>query len=102
MADVISVPIDVSGPGDVVLIAGVPGKRIRVFQAALTFDGPEVTAIFKSDDTALTGRMVFYPGGAITLGMTRRRWLMTGEGEDLIVNLSEAVQVGGAIGAMIE
>lgn len=99
--DVQSIIIDVDGDaGDHVLIEGEPGKIIRVWQGALTFDS-EVDVVFKSGSTPLTGPMKFYPGGAFTFGMTRRRWLMSAEGESIVMNLSAACKVGGAVGASI-
>lgn len=99
--DVQSIIVDVDGgPGDHVLIEGQTGMVIRVWQGAMTFDS-EVEVVFKSGSTPLTGPMKFYPGGAFTFGMTRRRWLMSGEGEDIVMNLSAPCKVGGAVGVSI-
>lgn len=90
--DIHGAPIDVSDAGDAVVVAGVPGKRIRVVNFLATgtntvkiYSGPSATG------TALTGPMDLPIGG--TANQTSHFW--TGYGEDLVLNLGLASQVGG-------
>ena len=91
-------PIDVSAAGDNVVVRGDPAMKIRVF-AYLLVPAGVVTAIWKSGlDKQLSGRLPFSIGTPLAsqLGSEQAGWLMeTDPGQDLILNLSAAVQLGG-------
>lgn len=105
VTDSVGVAVEVSGAGDHVLVAGHPGKVIKVFRIVLTLTTPDDNPIdlqFKSGTTDLNGPIQLYSGGAITLELNQRRWLMTWPGEDLIVNLSGAGRLTGGLTVVIE
>jgi len=82
--------VDVSNSGDTVVLAGVPGCRLRVLSLALFADA-DVAVTLKSGSDALTG--------PVKLGtlVASAPWghLETEAGETLVVNLASSVQVSG-------
>lgn len=94
--------VEVTGTGDQVLIAGVVGKIINVNRAILTFksddDVDELTIVFKSGSTALTGPMIVSNPGEIVLDyVAQNPWHVIASGEHFIANLSNTTTVAGMI-----
>ena len=92
--------IDTATIGDNVILAGIPGKRFHVY-AYILFSSANNYFIWKSGSTALSGQMHMSASSsaAIHLG---DNWpsggmpvLQTGVGEDLILYLNGAHNVGG-------
>lgn len=93
------VVINNPGTGAHQLVAGIPGVRIRVVDLALSANAA-VNVKFQSHTvpTDLTG--LFYFGSAgqnIVLPFNDRGWFTALVGEDLDINLSGAVAVGGVL-----
>ena len=92
--------IDTATSGDNVILTGIPGKRFRIY-AYILFSAQNNYLIWKSGSTALSGQMHMSASSsaAIHLG---DNWpaggmpvLQTGVGEDLILYLNGAHNVGG-------
>ena len=92
--------IDTATSGDNVILTGIPGKRFRVY-AYILFSASNNYFIWKSGSTALSGQMHMSASSsaAIHLG---DNWpaggmpvLQTGVGENLVLYLNGAYNVGG-------
>lgn len=92
--------IDTATSGDNVILTGIPGKRFRVY-AYILFSASNNYFIWKSSSTALSGQMHMSASSsaAIHLG---DNWpaggmpvLQTGVGENLVLYLNGAHNVGG-------
>jgi len=85
--------IDVTAAGDNVLVAGVPGRRIRVLSLALIANA-ELTIRFKSDLTALSGPVRLVENLAL---QAETPWgcFETQLGKPLVLELSGALQASG-------
>ena len=99
----LSIPINVSASGDSVLVAAVPGFKIRVFSYSLMANGA-VSATFKdSAGNSLAGPFPFAAAGqsiaeAQGLHTPERSGLFdTALGASLKINLGGNVQVGGRL-----
>lgn len=103
------VVVNVNVAGDLVLVPGKPQTRVRVIGLLLTSPaaGPVLNLTFKSKAglsgaaTLLTGPLVsstrlFMPFGPLLAGGWQG-WFETLDGEDLVLNLDAAVQVGGFV-----
>lgn len=88
--------IDFNDAGDATLVNGVENQIIRVYRIAFNVGGP-TQLIYKAGSTALSGAKPFLMGGAEYLDLSGEPWFTCGEGEDFILNSSEAVQVGGTV-----
>lgn len=97
MLNLSNINVDVEGMGDIVLMPGAPGKRIKIYRALMTIRGGSPTMTFKSGGTKLPGTFHMHDGGSITLGLERRRWAECGEGESFVLNLTESAKVGGML-----
>ena len=96
---VLSAPINASSNGDNVLVAGVAGKAIIVLQYVYE-RADAVTITIKSEDgTVLDGPCgPSVVGGGKASGFCPVGWFRTTTlGDDLIMNLSSGVQVGGSL-----
>lgn len=90
-------PIDAASAGDNTILAAVGGARIHVHNYVLVADGA-VGVTWKSGSTELSGAMSIAANGGIAApGDGHNVWMRTEAGEDLILNLSDAVQVSGHI-----
>ncbi len=89
--------ISVSSSGDNSLSIQVAGQIIKVLQIEYTGHGG-VNVTMKSGSTALEGAMaLLYGTGKVRNGTRSVPVFKCGIGEDLIVNLSQAVQVSGSV-----
>ena len=96
--------VDVSGTGDHVIMAGQPGKIIRVFRMVLTLTRPTddyADVVFKSGTTELGGPLQLKDGAVITLELNVRRWIVTAPGEDLVINLGGDGRCSGALTVLV-
>ena len=91
------VPISVSSTGDTVLVAGIAGRRIRVVSYNF-FVAAGVVVTFKSSVAgAITGPKSVASNGGISTGEHPGGLFQTAVGEDLVINLSSNVSVGGEL-----
>lgn len=94
----LTTPISRATSGDgTAIVAGTPGSVIRVVALTLLASG-DVAAIIKSGSTALSGPIdLALAGNGFVLphAPPGESWLTTNDGEDLYLNLSDAVSVGG-------
>jgi hypothetical protein len=94
---VISDNINAVASGDNIIVAGTPNRRILVFLYLLVANAP-VTVDFASEDgTILSGPYGINLNGGNIGPFAQYGHFLTNPGEDLILNLSSAVQVGGHI-----
>ena len=89
------VPINFTGSGDQVLVAGTVGSRIAVLQFFFIVSA-SVTLTYKSGATALSGPLAFLANGAQVQDFIQLP-LICGDGDDFIVNASTAVTLGGTL-----
>lgn len=94
----VEVAVDVSGAGDHIIVAGVVGKTIRVFKLFLVLGG-DTMLTFKDGATEFDGPLSMLASGAIVFDEPRppRHWFKTSDGNDFIINLSNAVQLSGRV-----
>lgn len=92
--------ISASTAGNTTVIAGIPGKQIRVFSYILTSHLNNFV-IWKSGSTAISGEM-HMPGGGNISTYLGSNWpsgglpaLQTATGEALIIQLDQSHVVGG-------
>lgn len=89
-----STPVALTGSGTV--IAGVAGKRIRVFGAAIV--GLLATGVkFQSNSTDITGVLSFAANGGMVWNSGSSPWFQTAIGESLVINMSVATTLGGVV-----
>ena len=92
-----SSPISGADLGDNTLVSGVGGQTIRVFALMVVFEAA-VDVIVKCGATAKSGAMAFAGKGAnITMGFTGEPHFVTEDGDDFLLNLSDAVAFGGTV-----
>lgn len=90
-------PISVNASGDTTVVIGVAGKQIRVVRYEFTVAG-DVTVTWKSQTAgAITGPMPFIALGGISSDYTPSGIFQTAVGEGLVINLSDAISVGGEL-----
>lgn len=96
-ADIKHAIIACSSSGDNQIVAAVSGRKIRVL-SYLIMASAAVNAKFRSNTTDRTGLKYFDAAGAgIVAGFNPLGWLAAAAGEDLNLNLSGAVAVGGEL-----
>jgi hypothetical protein len=88
--------INVNTSGDNTIVAAVSGKAYLVRQVFLV-PAADVSLIFKSGATLLTGAMAFVGNTVWTLPYTPAGWFVTNSNNALVLNLSGNVQVGGRV-----
>lgn len=91
------VPISASSSGDNTVVAAVPGFRIRIVAYNL-MAAAEVTCTWKSATAgAISGPKPCAARGGIEAGYQPIGRTQTAIGEALVLNLSDAVSVGGEL-----
>ena len=89
------VPINFTGTGDQILVAGQTGSKIAVLQFFFVVSAP-VTLTYKSGLTILSGPMPFLASGAQVQDFIQLP-ILCNDGDDFIVNASTAVTLGGIL-----
>lgn len=97
MPTVQGVDVDVNGAGPFTLVDGAGYDGLKIFRVILTVETGNPTITFYSDDAKLPGTFHMRAGGAIALGMEKRRWAECAPGADFIMRLSEPAKIGGAV-----
>lgn len=98
-----STPIIAGASGNTVLVAAVPGRRIRVVGLALSAAAAVGAQLRSGTTTPLTGGFTLATGVPLVLpagppsAAGRPGWFETAEGEGLNLNLSGAVAVAGVL-----
>lgn len=94
--------IDLTTAGDQTIVAGIPGKKIRVLAYIVNISNNSYIQ-WKSGSTAISGQMHMTGGSSIAIHLGDQ-WpagglpvLLTEPGESLILNVGGAVTVGGHI-----
>ncbi len=87
-------PITASSSGNTAVVSGVSGKKIRVIAFTLVSNGT-VNVKWQSNTTDLTGLSYFIANTGEVDGPNEYGWMQTAAGEDLNINLSGNVAVGG-------
>jgi hypothetical protein len=88
--------IDESATGDHIIIAGVPGKTIRVFRIFFVLDS-NCFVTFLDGSTPLTGPLSMLANGSITLDFTELHWFITSPGEDFVINTTPDAAFAGRV-----
>lgn len=94
-ASVIQSPINFSGAGDNVVIAGALGQTIKVLQFFFVI-AAATNLTFKSGTTPLTGLMDYSSVGAQVQDFIQLQ-LTCNRSDSFIINSLNAVQIGGTI-----
>lgn len=94
-ASVTQVPINFSGAGDNILVAGIAGKRIKVLQFFFVL-AAATNLTYKSGSTVLSGALDFGSNAAQVQDFIQLP-LTCNVGDPFILNSSAAVAVGGTI-----
>ena len=90
--------ISAKDAGSNVVVQGSGGLRIRVVKYTLSPGGPVVVTWESSKAGAISGPMPISPeGGGLDSGYCPAGLMQTAFGEDLTLNLSSAVSVGGML-----
>lgn len=97
MINVTGVDVDVNGTGPFTLVDGSGHNGMKIFRILLTVKTGNPTITFYSGSTQLPGTFHMKEGGAIALGMELRRWAECAPGDDFIMHVSEATEIGGAL-----
>jgi hypothetical protein len=88
--------VNFAASGDNTIIAGVAGKSIKVYRLMLVTAGA-TNLEFKDNTTALSGPIPCGTFGGVTLDNDTDPWFTCASGDSLVLNSSQAVQVGGMI-----
>lgn len=94
--DFLTAPIDISNSGDNTIIFGVTDKLIRVYMIWFVASAAS-TVIFKDRTTALSGSASFTANEALVFDFCTKPWFRTSRGNDFVMTLGTAVQVGGMV-----
>lgn len=89
-----TLPIDTSTSGDNPLVSGVVGQRIVVTGYTLIARSP-VDVRWKSDSNNKSGLLPLLASVGASPAYNPRGAIICGVGEDLVLNLSDAIYVGG-------
>lgn len=81
---------------DTTLVAGVAGKRTRVWQIFFV-QSLDSNVTFKSGSTALTGAMPLTAFGTLMLPSSPHPWFTTAVGEAFVMSQSASAQISGRI-----
>ncbi len=96
--------INITASGDSTLIAGAAGKQVRVYRMKLTVASASNILIKDGSTTVLDGPLTFAANGAMVLDFTNINmppWYITSTGNDLVINNSSGVQLGGNVDYLI-
>ncbi len=96
--------INISASGDSTLLAGGSGKQVRVYRMKLITAGATTLLIKDGSSTTIDGPLIFPAAGAMVLDFTNINmppWYITSLGNDLVINNSNAVQLGGNVDYLI-
>lgn len=91
-------PINISASGNSTLVSGATGKQIKVFRLKLLVGGATNITIKDGSTTVLDGPLDFSANEGMILDFTNidmPPWYTTSSGNDLVINSSNAVQLGG-------
>ena len=89
------VPINFTGSGDQILVAGLAGSKIAVLQFFFIVSAT-VTLVYKSGTTALTGPLAFLANGAQVQDFIQLP-LMCNDGDNFVINAAASVTLGGTL-----
>jgi hypothetical protein len=87
--------------GVVTLVAGVTGRRIRLWRAFIQFtNAADIT--FRSGSTDLTGSIPVPAGATVALDTSPIAWATTALGEALNINVSASTDMSGMIAYSVD
>lgn len=90
-------PINFSLAGGNVVVSGAVGQKVYVYRIFMVVSGDTTITFQDGPVTALSGPISLLANGAVTLDISNCPWFQTSEGNDFVINSSNAVQVGGKI-----
>lgn len=90
------IPININGLGDNIIVAGTPGKLIKVLQFFFVISAA-ANITYKSSGIALSGPMSFTANMAHVQDFIQLPLTCVNLGDSFIINLDTAVQLGGTI-----
>jgi hypothetical protein len=92
------VPIDVSAPGDNVIIPSTaPANVFSVYRIFFVLGTNAADVTVKRGAVPLTGPMPMTAHGTFALDFTEEHWFATLPGEDFVINLSAATELAGTV-----
>lgn len=89
--------ISANTSGDTTVISAVPGKAIRVMLMAYVCHAAVVLTWKSGTSGAITGPESYADHGGLQSPYCEYGVMQTGVGESLVINLSDAVSVGGKL-----
>lgn len=96
-----SVGVNITTNTDTTLVAGQPGKIIKVWQLCLEniHATTDDTLTFKSNATAINGGgfLLKAAGGGLTMQFTQMAWMCTAPGDPLVLTTSAAGTITGIV-----
>ena len=90
------IPINISGAGDNIVIAGTPGRLIKVLQFFFVVSAATIIT-YKSSGIALSGPMSFTANMAHVQDFIQLPLTCVNPGDSFIINLSAGTQLSGTI-----
>jgi len=93
----LDVIIDTTGAGDHIIVAGIPGRTIRVFALFIVLDADTLLTVKDGPAIALTGAMSMLAHGTIVFDIDGEHWFITSVGNDFILNTSSASGLKGRL-----
>ena len=92
----IQAPINISGVGDNIVVAGVPGRLIKILGFFFVISAA-ANITYKSNGIALSGPMSFTANMSQVQDFIQLPLTCINPGDSFIINLSASVQLGGMI-----
>ncbi len=97
-------PINISASGDSTLLSGHAGKQVRVYRMKLVTAAATTLTFKNGSSTTIDGPYVFPAAASMVLDFTNINmppWYITSLGNDLVLNSSVSVQIGGNLDYLI-
>ncbi len=95
-ADLLSLPINFSGNGDTIIIAGISGQIVRVWKLWF-ISGGATNITFKDAAVALSGPAPFSASEGMVLDFDTKPWATCAVGDSFVLNQDGGAQISGMI-----
>ncbi len=96
-ADFLTAPINIVNAGNNSVIIGTDSKLIRVYMIWFLVSGATTVMFQDGTTTPFSGPASFTANEALVFDFCTKPWFVTSRGNDFVMNLGTAVQVGGMV-----